>query len=343
MVQPLRRAQTTSDESSVSPGTSALPGAMLQGSHLRKQHTIELGRLPVRSLTSVRVASESRHFQHQTSMKHEAEERGASVDGRRNRTADAADSPPPRQTNGVVLGGTSVVFLPQRATSRVVPSLKEPPTWTSAKRADAGLSLLSAAFSPEKSSTPGIAAVPQVPQVGQLRLVVAGLMGSGKSTLCRALRHLFGGVWVNQDEFSHKGKGAKKAFLAEVQRVASDRTIPALLVDKINTQQQHRREILESMRSGVPGPVVLLQLRHPQDLRLMVLGSRGVQILQPLQHQRCRLQTKTLTLQAKTLEAPQTELSTRILRPPSRRFEAFRTLQSHPDPPVPDTRQYQNI
>lgn len=101
--------------------------------------------------------------------------------------------------------------------------------------------------------------------VGQLRLIVAGLMGSGKSTLCRALQDLLGGVWVNQDEFSHKGKTAKKSFLAEVKRLACDERIPALLVDKINTMEQHRREILEAMEGGTPGCVVLLQMRHPAD------------------------------------------------------------------------------
>merc|ERR1740123_2040058 len=82
----------------------------------------------------------------------------------------------------------------------------------------------------------------------QLRLIVGGLMGSGKSTLCRMLAHLLGGVWINQDEFSHKGKGAKKAFLAEIKSVAKDKKVPVLIVDKINTMRQHRQEILEQMQ-----------------------------------------------------------------------------------------------
>eukprot|EP00928_Gymnodinium_smaydae_P037923 TRINITY_DN26269_c1_g3_i1.p1 TRINITY_DN26269_c1_g3~~TRINITY_DN26269_c1_g3_i1.p1 ORF type:complete len:809 (-),score=191.86 TRINITY_DN26269_c1_g3_i1:72-2450(-) len=125
--------------------------------------------------------------------------------------------------------------------------------------AAAGRSLLAAAFG-QVSTKPA----PAEP-VGQLRLVVAGLMGSGKSTLCRALGHLIDGTWVNQDEFSHKGKGAKRAFLAEVEKVAKDKKTPALLVDKINTQVQHRREILDAFGAGVPGKVALLQLRHPRD------------------------------------------------------------------------------
>jgi len=103
------------------------------------------------------------------------------------------------------------------------------------------------------------------PAQGQLRLVVAGLMGSGKSTLCRMLGHLLGGVWINQDEFSSRGKGAKKAFLAEIKRVAADTTIPVLIVDKINTMRQHRFDILKSMQCENHGNAVFVQLAHPKD------------------------------------------------------------------------------
>lgn len=99
----------------------------------------------------------------------------------------------------------------------------------------------------------------------QLRIIVGGLMGSGKSTICRMLAELLGGTWVNQDEFSHKGKGAKRAFLAEITRAAADKSVPVLLVDKINTMKQHRREILEAMESGVVGDTILIQMRHPED------------------------------------------------------------------------------
>ena len=87
----------------------------------------------------------------------------------------------------------------------------------------------------------------------QLRLVVAGLMGSGKNTICRMLTHLFQGCWINQDEFSHLGKGAKKAFLAAIEKAAADETVPVLLVDKINTMKQHREEIVNAMNRGKPG------------------------------------------------------------------------------------------
>lgn len=99
----------------------------------------------------------------------------------------------------------------------------------------------------------------------QLRFVVAGLMGSGKSTLCRMLADLLDGVWVNQDEFSHLKKGAKRAFLMEIKKVSSNRRVPVLIVDKINTLVQHRAEILESMNSGAPGDVVFIQVAHPKD------------------------------------------------------------------------------
>lgn len=99
----------------------------------------------------------------------------------------------------------------------------------------------------------------------QLRLVVAGLMGSGKSTICRMLRHLFEGCWINQDEFSHLGKGAKKAFLAAIEKAAADETLPVLLVDKINTMKQHREEIVNAMNRGKPGNLVFIQVKHPAD------------------------------------------------------------------------------
>jgi len=99
----------------------------------------------------------------------------------------------------------------------------------------------------------------------QLRLVVAGLMCCGKSPLCRMLAHLLGGTWVNQDEFSHRGKGAKRAFLEEVAQEAQDTKVPVLIVGKINTMRQHRREILDAMQRGVSGDVVFVQMVHPDD------------------------------------------------------------------------------
>lgn len=70
---------------------------------------------------------------------------------------------------------------------------------------------------------------------------------------------------MNQDEFSHRGRGAKKAFLAEIERAAGRADVPALLVDKINTMRQHRQEILKAMQSGGIGHTALIQFVHPQD------------------------------------------------------------------------------
>eukprot|EP00929_Paragymnodinium_shiwhaense_P023999 TRINITY_DN14894_c0_g1_i1.p1 TRINITY_DN14894_c0_g1~~TRINITY_DN14894_c0_g1_i1.p1 ORF type:complete len:398 (+),score=118.38 TRINITY_DN14894_c0_g1_i1:136-1329(+) len=95
------------------------------------------------------------------------------------------------------------------------------------------------------------------------RLIVAGLQGSGKSTLCRFLAELLGGTWVNQDEFAHLKKQAKKNFLEAISKASQTRSVPAVLVDKINTMTQHRREILEAMGSG--GKCALVEMRHPDD------------------------------------------------------------------------------
>jgi len=99
----------------------------------------------------------------------------------------------------------------------------------------------------------------------QLRLVVSGLMGSGKSTLSRMLAQLLGGVWVNQDEFSHRGRAAKRCFLAELSSVAQDPNVPVLIIDKINTLRQHRAEIFEALQGGVSGDCALIEMRHPTD------------------------------------------------------------------------------
>ena len=55
-----------------------------------------------------------------------------------------------------------------------------------------------------------------------------------------------------QDEFAHLKRGARAAFLAEIQRAAADGSVPILLVDKINTMKQHRGEILEQAFAQSP-------------------------------------------------------------------------------------------
>ena len=46
-------------------------------------------------------------------------------------------------------------------------------------------------------------------------VLVRGLQGSGKSTLCRALAQLTMGQWINQDEVS---KGAERLFALRIAR-----------------------------------------------------------------------------------------------------------------------------
>ena len=47
-------------------------------------------------------------------------------------------------------------------------------------------------------------------------VLVRGLQGSGKSSLCRGMRELLGGDWVNQDEVAaamgKKGRSPKEEF-----------------------------------------------------------------------------------------------------------------------------------
>ena len=57
---------------------------------------------------------------------------------------------------------------------------------------------------------------------------------------------------ANKDEFAHLKKGAKRAFLGEIQRAAADESVPVLLVDKINTMKQHRGEIFEQAYAQSP-------------------------------------------------------------------------------------------
>lgn len=118
-----------------------------------------------------------------------------------------------------------------------------------------------------KQSCPAVspgqeAASKNVEAPGQLRLIVSGLMGSGKSTLCRTLAELLGGVWINQDECN----GSKRAFLDEVGLVAKDEGTRVMLIDKINTMRTHRKGILGAIRKGGShSRTVLLRMQHPLD------------------------------------------------------------------------------
>ena len=102
-------------------------------------------------------------------------------------------------------------------------------------------------------------------------ICIKGLQGSGKSTLARALKHLLGGVWINQDEFASKKK-AKAAFLKGIEEAVL-RDEKFLIIDKIFTQVQHRQDVLGSINAALKrkrivekeAAIVLLDLCHPAD------------------------------------------------------------------------------
>ena len=117
------------------------------------------------------------------------------------------------------------------------------------------------------------------PAVGLTVVLVRGLQGSGKSTLCRALRDVLGGRWVNQDEVGATCRKPKNKFLREVESAVAERGLRYLFVDKIHTQRQHRDDVLAAVAAGrlrreresraTPVhqrvAVALLSLHHPSD------------------------------------------------------------------------------
>ena len=102
-----------------------------------------------------------------------------------------------------------------------------------------------------------------------------GLQGSGKSSLCRGLKNLLGGDWVNQDEVAAMGKRSrspKEQFLQAVTAMAANAKVRYLFVDKIHTLKQHREEVLVAAGHGFrqrasSGKIAfaLLNLCHPED------------------------------------------------------------------------------
>ncbi|CAE7438604.1 RTCA [Symbiodinium sp. CCMP2592] len=108
-------------------------------------------------------------------------------------------------------------------------------------------------------------------------VLVRGLQGSGKSSLCRGMRELLGGDWVNQDEVAaamgKKGRSPKEEFLKVLTAAAARPNIRYLFVDKIHTLKQHRDEVAGAVcqgflqRSTQEGRMVLalLNLCHPED------------------------------------------------------------------------------
>jgi len=115
--------------------------------------------------------------------------------------------------------------------------------------------------------------------IGLTVVVVRGLQGSGKSTLCRALRALLGGQWVNQDEVvaaaggKRRGSSARELFLHAVSAAAADAQTRYLFVDKIHTLRRHRDDVRDAIARGLPqrqpsagrAALVLLNLAHPDD------------------------------------------------------------------------------
>ena len=108
-------------------------------------------------------------------------------------------------------------------------------------------------------------------------VLVRGLQGSGKSSLCRGMRELLGGDWVNQDEVAaamgKKGRSPKEEFLKVLTAAAARPNMRYLFVDKIHTLKQHRDEVAGAVcqgflqRSTQEGRMVLalLNLCHPED------------------------------------------------------------------------------
>eukprot|EP00746_Dinoflagellata_sp_MGD_P126014 gnl/MRDRNA2_/MRDRNA2_60942_c0_seq1.p1 gnl/MRDRNA2_/MRDRNA2_60942_c0~~gnl/MRDRNA2_/MRDRNA2_60942_c0_seq1.p1 ORF type:complete len:1875 (+),score=360.74 gnl/MRDRNA2_/MRDRNA2_60942_c0_seq1:45-5669(+) len=109
-------------------------------------------------------------------------------------------------------------------------------------------------------------------------VLVRGLQGSGKSSLCRALSSLLGGEWINQDEIARsacKGRrvSAKEVFLNAIEASAARPEVRYIFVDKIHTLRQHRDDVRIAvekgfkLRSSDAGRVAfaLLNFVHPKD------------------------------------------------------------------------------
>uniref|UniRef100_A0A7S4LQ84 Uncharacterized protein n=1 Tax=Oxyrrhis marina TaxID=2969 RepID=A0A7S4LQ84_OXYMA len=108
-----------------------------------------------------------------------------------------------------------------------------------------------------------------------LHVLGRGLPGSGKSTVFRMLKHLLGGEWVNQDEFAAiNPKKGKALFEGKLKQIGKKSDVPLVLVDKINTQTQHRKGIRQALGND-KADVVLVELLHPADD-----GALGMNALQ---------------------------------------------------------------
>lgn len=105
-------------------------------------------------------------------------------------------------------------------------------------------------------------------------VLVRGLQGSGKSTLCRALAKLTQGEWINQDEVAagaQRGSNAKELFLKAISAAAAKTQVRYIFIDKIHILKQHRDDVLAAVMQGFSArgagrvALVLLNLCHPED------------------------------------------------------------------------------
>lgn len=110
-------------------------------------------------------------------------------------------------------------------------------------------------------------------------IVVSGLPGSGKTTVCRMLREALGGAWLDHDDFAakHAGKDLRqveaitfRAMLSKsLGRSAHDQNGRFLFVDKGSILRKDRGEIMQELQraqwQGRGGKILFVELGHSAD------------------------------------------------------------------------------